>query len=180
MFAASKHLHVWQRTIWGLPCFETNTSPQPMCSAVVGLSFSYGAGLCGSVKWTRVPFKLCCFQSLPTGFISQRDISTKQETFFFFPSFFPFFWFGFSGTQDFSKQGVFWLYAWPFCFVLFFLSLTLCDIDACMFFRLKKKMWGSDYFVMFSVKLCNLMTNFAKTSPSEYLIWPFIFPVCLS
>lgn len=25
---------------------------------------------------------------------------------------------------------------------------------------------------MFSVKLCNLMTNFAKTSPSEYLIWP--------
>lgn len=76
---------------------------------------------------TSVPFKLCCFESLPRGFISQTDISTKQET-----DDFCFVLFCFNGTHGFATARCL-----TYCLSLFF--MTVCDFAACMFVRLKKK-----------------------------------------
>lgn len=131
-----------------------------MCSAVVGLSFSYGAGLCGFVRWTRVPFKLCCFQSLPRGGHQHKTRDRFCFVFFLFP-----FLFAFSGTQGLSEQGVFWLYAWPF-WVFFVFVMTVCDFDACMFVRLKKKMWGIRL-------LCDVFSKTGQLNCQNIPVWIF-------
>lgn len=84
---------------------------------------------------------------------SARETSAQNERrlFYFYSFLFLFFcWFGFGGTQDFSKQGVFFDFMLDLFVVV--LSLTLCDIDACMFVRLKKKkknVWGIRFFFLF-------------------------------
>lgn len=168
--ATSQHLHVWQETmrfaIWQRqkhhldPCvLQWLVFLFPMVLACVDLSDEHVS-----------PLSFAASNHCQGGVIS-----TKQETDFVL--FFPFL-FAFSGTQGFSKQGVFWLYAWPFCFFVF--VMTVCDFDACMFVRLKKKMWGVRLFYDVFSKTGQLNDTFAKTSPSEYLIWPFILPVCLT
>lgn len=128
-----------------------------MCSAVVGLSFSYGAGLCGFVRWTHVPFKLCCFQSLPRGGHQHKTRDRFCFVFFLFP-----FLFAFSGTQGFSEQSVFWLYAWPFWFFFRFCHDGMWFWCVCVCQTEEKNVGDQIYFVMFSVKLGNLMTHLPK------------------
>jgi len=99
------------------------------------------------------------------GFISQTDISTKQETddFFFFSLLFCF-----NGTHGFATARCLSL-------VLEFF-MTVCDFAECMFVSLKKKkLRGSNVLVMFFSKTGQFNDTFAKTSPFEYLMWPFIF-----
>lgn len=128
-----------------------------MCSAVVGLSFSYGAGLCGFVRWTRVPFKLCCFQSLPRG---GHQHKTRDRFCFGFFSFFLFCLLLVGHKASRSKVssdcmldlfGFFLFLSWRYVILM-----CVCLSDW------RKKCEGSDYFVMFSVKLGNLMTHLPK------------------
>lgn len=81
---------------------------------------------CLSVN-TSVPCELCCFKSLARGFISQTDISTEQETDFFFS-----FRFVLMGHMALPQQGVFNL------MLEFFFFMMVCDFATCMFVRLKK------------------------------------------
>lgn len=136
-----------------------------MCVAVVGqFSMVLACGVqCLSVN-TCVPCELCCFKSLARG-VHQSDRhqhKTRDGWFFLFC-------FVFMGHVAFPQQGVFDLMLELF----FFFFMWLCCVCVLSDWR---KMWGS---VMsewcFSVKLGNLMTHVAKTSPSESLIRPLHF-----
>lgn len=146
-------------TIWGLQCFRDKriTSTRVLRSGWFFVFFFFlflmVLALCGSVKWTCVPFKLCCFQSLPTGFISQRDISTRQQetsfVFVFFSS--PFFfsvWF-LVGHKT-SQSKVSFDFMLDFFFVVLFAIDYVTLICVCLSDwrrkKKKKKRGGSDYF----------------------------------
>lgn len=139
-----------------------------MCVAVVGQFFMVLACVvqadCLSVN-TSVPCELCCFKSLARGFINQTDISTEQETDDFCFVSFCFF----NGTHGFATVRCLWLNAWVlFCFSSWWYVtlLRVCLSDW-------RKMLGSNGF--FFSKTGQFNDTFAKTSPSEYLIWPLHF-----
>lgn len=109
-------------------------------------------------------------------------ISKTRDRFCFVFFLFPFL-FAFSGTQGFSEHGVFWLYAWPF-WVFLFLSWRYVILMHVCLSDWRKKCGGSDYFVMFSVKLGNLMTHLPKhpclniwyDPPFCLFAWSKLFP----
>lgn len=193
VFAASKHLHVWQRTIWGLQCFETKTHHlDPTCCAVVGFSFLLMVLACVDRSNEHVsPLSFAASNHCQRGSSARETSAQNKRRFGFPPSFWLFFlvfcfFFGLVlvGHKTSQSKGSFFDFMLDLFLLFCSLSLTLCDIDACMFVRLKKKKKnvGIRLFLWcFQLNCATMitMTNFAKTSTSEYLIWPSICPVCL-
>lgn len=144
------------------PLFET-TLTDVCCS---GWSVFYGAGLWSSVSVSEhmCPLWALLLQIIGKGGSSVRQTSAQNKRWMIF-----FVLFCFHGTRCFPTARCLRLNAW----VVFFFFMWLCCVCVLSDWR---KMWGS---VMsewcFSVKLGNLMTHVAKTSPSESLIRPLHF-----
>lgn len=166
----SRYLHVLQRTMRFLRQSRAfvwkTTLTDVFCS---GWSVFYGAGLCRSgqlsVKWTHLsPLSFAASNHCQGGSSArQTSAQNKRQMIFLFC-------FVLMGHMALPQRGVFDLMLESF----FHDSMWFCCVYVC---QTEEKMWGSDVLVMFFSKTGQFNDTFAKTSPSEYLIWPFILPL---